>query len=135
MNRNIRIVYRKCNVYKLCFYHRTSHIAKLQNHNEDTNRTTDMQMDKRKGFGSFHSEDIEVLIKQPLSNDDYTSVIPYDIQQQHQDSLDYATLTYGQQMKESLFMLDPQYNFLNHGAFGNTLIPVLKESHVWSTYW
>lgn len=129
INKSTGIVHRKCNGF------RTLNRLTQQNYDKDRISVTDLQMDTRKGFGSFHSEDIEVLIKQPLSNNDYNSIIPNDIQQHHQDHLNYESLTYGKQMKENLFMLDPQYNFLNHGAFGNTLIPLLKESHLWSTYW
>jgi hypothetical protein len=98
----------------------------------------------REGFGSFHSKDIEVLIRQDAA--DY--VVPHEAAQLQEatrgvvsditDKLrchlnDYASRDYSHAaaIKKSLFCINPEFTFINHGAFGAALTPIMGEAEAW----
>eukprot|EP00762_Andalucia_godoyi_P003723 ANDGO_08562.mRNA.1 Putative L-cysteine desulfhydrase 1 len=66
-----------------------------------------------KAFGSFHSEDPEKLIR--LSDEEY--VAPNDPFCGAQVDMECPSM-FGTHLKTGMFMLDDQWTFLNHGAFG-----------------
>lgn len=90
-------------------------------------------MDKAgyKGFGSFHSDNVEELVRQdaaayrpppqPLPD---PCAAP-----DHQQQL--SALEFGSAMR-SQFLIDfDRWTFINHGAFGGVLRPVLEASERW----
>lgn len=89
---------------------------------------------QREGFGSFHSEDIENLLRQGA--DQY---MPPEVHGVISSSVLTPSLMarlgeveFGSKMcKELLFSLDPSWTFLNHGAFGAALKPLLLEAAAW----
>lgn len=94
----------------------------------------------REGFGSFHSKDIEVLIRQSIEEYEVPTAY-YDIQEKlhslglHPSQLlhghNSGTILYGKSMKETNFYIDSSWCFLNHGAFGGSLKFAVKESNLW----
>jgi hypothetical protein len=88
-----------------------------------------LKQGQRCGFGSFHSEDVEVLIRQ--SDEVYR---PPAIYQKIAGATTHPPLHYGRETKAALFGLDPAWDFLNHGAFGAVLEPLLRESYAWRAY-
>lgn len=64
-----------------------------------------------KGFGSFHTADVEVLVRQ--SEAEYTP-IPQPV---HRDFVE-RDVEFGIDARERLFLLDKDFTFVNHGAFG-----------------
>ena len=90
----------------------------------------------REGFGSFHSEDIERLLRQTTA--EYRPPAIHDV-------LCSGVLTphvvaqlrgaeYGHACKKLLFHLDPSWTFLNHGAFGAALRPLIQEAAAWRVH-
>ena len=81
----------------------------------------------RKGFGSFHSEDVEVLVRQ--SDTDYQ--IP-DIIHEFNDKIttQFESFSSDQPIKD-LFPIDKSWTFLNHGAFGCSPVMLLNEATSW----
>lgn len=82
------------------------------------------------GFGSFHSDNVEVLVHQ--REDQY--VKPPDLPDFAQQ-FDYqgngvappSHLVMGGSLKASgLFLVDPHWTFVNHGAFGGALVPAMR---------
>lgn len=99
-------------------------------------------INERKGFGSFHSDDIEELIRQ----DDSTYKVPdlyIHVSNQTSKKLtdnissishshtSLSSSAYGTGCRHSLYNLDEQWKFLNHGAFGLTIDHLLYESNLW----
>lgn len=84
----------------------------------------------REGFGSFHSKDIEDLIRAPPNSfeipDEYDEI-------SGKTDLEHISLQtgFGMHLKSTLFCIDHEWTFLNHGAFGCTTAPLLRESHRW----
>ena len=87
----------------------------------------------RQGFGSFHSDDVEVLIRQSAA--EYTRPAIYDNFCQHMEERVVSDIVnnfeFGERAKTKLYALDDQWTFINHGAFGGTLQPLLEESNLW----
>lgn len=89
---------------------------------------------QREGFGSFHSEDIEKLLRQGAGQ-----YVPLDIHGVVSSSVltpslvaRLGELEFGSKLcKKLLFNLDPSWTFLNHGAFGAALKPLLHEAAAW----
>lgn len=74
-------------------------------------------------MGSFHSENVDLLMAQ--SDSDYTPPqLPFDV-----SSGD--NLTFGHLMDDSDFLLDPNWTFLNHGAFGASLKVGYERAEQW----
>ena len=86
-------------------------------------------MSSKRDFGSFHSSNVEELIYQ--SDADYKSP-EFDVI--FVDST-ISNLSLGSsELKRSLFYLDPEFCFLNHGAFGLTFKPTLEYMHKWECF-
>jgi isopenicillin-N epimerase len=83
----------------------------------------------KRDFGSFHSSNIEELVRL----DDSVYKVPEKIV--CFNSNDFADLNktmFGSTLlKERLFYLGNEYNFLNHGAFGLTFKPVMEYTNKW----
>ena len=99
------------------------------------------------GFGSFHSDNVEELIK--LSEEEYQAPpIPpavcqpefsdYDamltlllkpLQQSQSNNLFGSAL-----LSRGVFLLDRKWTFLNHGAFGAACLPALRAAELWRRY-
>lgn len=96
---------------------------------------------ERQGFGSFHSEDIEVLIRQ--NDDEYKVPEVYQMMSEQSakrlvSSLQLDPLCgdkyldfFGRRARKQLFVIYDDWTFINHGAFGASLEPLLYESSVW----
>jgi hypothetical protein len=83
----------------------------------------------RQGFGSFHSKDIEELISESnLSAPAIMKHMEDSVQVQAKQKL--RNFEFGPKAS-SLFMIDAQWTFLNHGAFGAVLEPLMQASHLW----
>lgn len=83
----------------------------------------------RKSFGSFHSDDIEEIIRQ--SEESFQ--VPNEYQEIFYKTnlfveINYKNWEFGNSLKETLFPVSKSWTFLNHGAFGNTLLPTLHET-------
>ena len=98
-----------------------------------TSGTASSRSNGRQGFGSFHSEDVEVLIRQ--SSDTYRRPAVYDDLCHHMEERILASAVnnfqFGAPAKTGLFALDDDWTFINHGAFGAALQPLLEEANVW----
>jgi isopenicillin-N epimerase len=90
---------------------------------------------ERQGFGSFHSEDIEELIRQDACT--YKSPAHYDdIRQATSDNIlriqdSTNNFQFGHQLAQKLYLIDPNFTFINHGAFGASTRIALQESNMW----
>lgn len=76
-----------------------------------------------KGFGSFHSEDVEILINKSTSTY-LPPLLPFNFdkeQRSFQQLVRDASFAMGTPACLGLFHLDPKWIFLNHGAFGASL--------------
>jgi len=96
--------------------------------------------DGYKSIGSFHSDNIEDLIRIP--NDQYISPeLPFDTSKeyslsQHVPSNHSSTIPFAntQQYKKQYTNLDRSWAFLNHGAFGLALDVGLQRSNSWRLF-
>ena len=85
-----------------------------------------------KSFGSFHSEDVEVLIRQ--GEDEYERPeIPFDTTVFTEWATAAPSLEFGKPCKEHFFV-DPSWVFLNHGAFGGSLRMITEYGNRWREY-
>eukprot|EP00980_Cylindrotheca_fusiformis_P024456 scaffold11926_cov126-Cylindrotheca_fusiformis.AAC.9 len=76
-------------------------------------------------MGSFHSEDVDVLVAQPEKEYQPPS-LPFDTQ----SSLKFIDPSEGR----GDFLLDPSWTFLNHGAFGASLRVGYERAEQWRYY-
>ena len=132
----INIVLRKNNI---CFIYRSYSQSSSDdnNYDDDDNNNINYHNTIRKGFGSFHSEDIESLINQSI--EEIEKKLPSIINNNQQCIQNYCqtelyNINYGIEIRKKLYNIDNKYNFLNHGAFGCTLLPILEESNKWHYY-
>lgn len=90
-------------------------------------------MSSKRDFGSFHSSNVEELIYQ--SDADYKSPNLDVIFDSSSSKLSLSDLHLGSsELKRSLFYLDPEFCFLNHGAFGLTFKPTIEYTHKWECF-
>lgn len=87
---------------------------------------------KREGFGSFHSQDVETLIRQ--SDSEYK--IPVQLLEvedvvRSKSSVSTVPCDFGPEMKKKLFMLRESDTFINHGAFGAAIRPLYDLAAAW----
>jgi hypothetical protein len=84
-----------------------------------------------RGFGSFHSENVEYLIRQPEE-----SYVPPELPIGWDDLLPgpgAADLpSFGHEMRDAHFLLDRDWTFINHGAFGVQPSPAHPHSSPFS---
>jgi len=96
--------------------------------------------DGYKSIGSFHSDNIEDLIRIP--NDQYTPLeLPFDtskeysfsqhIQPSHSSTIPFANI---QLYNKQYTSLDRTFAFLNHGAFGLALDVGLQRANSWRNF-
>jgi isopenicillin-N epimerase len=106
------------------------------------------------GFGSFHSDNVEELIRLPAeqfvelplpfvpthsvaapSCQSSSSKQPNEGNRFHLDKARLAQLEFGSAEARKLFHVDfSQWTFLNHGAFGAALVPAMQHAEQWRTY-
>ena len=80
-------------------------------------------------FGSFRSPPIAALIQDPsLDPDPPPGVL--DHIQAVLPSLNSST-SFGTHLADTLFSLDREFTFINHGAFGAALRPLQREAEAW----
>ena len=72
------------------------------------------QTKAREGFGSFHSEDIDLLIRKQPS--EYQQPELYDIIKTPYYTDKLLEFKYGFNSKKSLYQLNEKCTFLNHGG-------------------
>ncbi|XP_074650172.1 uncharacterized protein LOC141905249 [Tubulanus polymorphus] len=86
-------------------------------------------MKQKRDFGSFHSSNVEELIRMPES--EYTppfrAVPVIDVSYA-------ANLSFGKEIKEKCFYLEPEFTFVNHGGFGGALKPAMEDAQAWQIY-
>ena len=101
---------------------------------------------ERQGFGSFHSRDIEEMIHDSQPPHIFPMINATTLERVH-EIVSSATNTsdngnigsssdiygiYGANLRGSgLFELEKKWVFLNHGAFGGALTPLLEEAERW----
>ena len=111
---------------------------------------------ERQGFGSFHSRDIEEMIYD-LQPPHVFSIVSASTPEKVRDMISSISASvgngssssssrisrdgvgdddskdlYGVDIRRSgLFGLENKWTFLNHGAFGATLVPLLEEAEMW----
>jgi len=89
---------------------------------------------ERQGFGSFHCEDIDTLVRQvdslyfppPIYEKVWNSTNKHIMKY-----LERSDFTFGPTLKSTLFSLEKEWTFINHGAFGASLTPLVQESNMW----
>lgn len=85
----------------------------------------------REGFGSFHSRDIEELIADVALDESPFSMRMLEEAIDPPNSDIIQNLQFGKNCRDNLFQIDPEWTFLNHGAFGAVLEPLMFASHFW----
>src|SRR3990167_10836948 len=84
------------------------------------------------GFGSFMSDNVEELLRipesdyQPPKYPEFTEEL--ELIQTFAQSSDFQ---FGEAFKNKFSLLDPNWTFINHGAFGACLAPIFKCSQQW----
>ena len=90
------------------------------------------------GFGSFHTEDVEQLLRQ--NADEYVRPsLPFDFVNSSEyarfkEEVSTGDFAFGGPRARALFHLSPNWTFLNHGAFGGALKPISRLAHEWREY-
>lgn len=87
----------------------------------------------KRDFGSFHSSNIEELIRADESEykpPEYK--IKFHLEDYHLEDLSQQFGT--QKLKEKLFYLSNEFTFLNHGAFGLSFKPSIEYTNKWREY-
>ena len=86
------------------------------------------------GFGSFHSDNVEDLIRQ--AEDAYRPPsLPFEPLSIDACALPSPALNFGSREAKRLFQIDfARWTFVNHGAFGAAIIPVTAYAKVWRDY-
>jgi hypothetical protein len=80
-------------------------------------------------FGSFRSPPIAALIQDPSLDPDPPPGVLHHIQAVL-PSLNSST-SFGTHLADTLFSLDREFTFINHGAFGAALQPLQLEAEAW----
>lgn len=99
---------------------------------------------ERVGFGSFHSEDIEVLVRQvPMEYSPLPTILA-DISARtdarvesiiSKSAANDDKSSFWKSISSDLFHLDRNaFTFINHGAFGAAMVPLLIEANEWRLY-
>lgn len=85
----------------------------------------------KRDFGSFHSSNVEQLISQNEEN--YKPPI-LDVVFPTAEYSNLALKFGSKELKKTLFYLTDEFCFLNHGAFGVSLKPVVEYVNKWKEY-
>lgn len=80
-----------------------------------------------KGFGSFHSDNVEELIANP-------ELVAPDLPADFLPAMPDRSTEMGEKFKSEHFLLDPTWNFVNHGAFGGVCKFAMEVAHRWQVY-
>jgi len=102
---------------------------------EQQTRDWHRQMVGYQGFGSFHSPNVEVLVAQAA--DEYRAPpVPASAVESTIASLAtrHAPEFGSELLKRQEFLLDPDWTFLNHGAFGAPSRVVAGVADEWRAY-
>jgi isopenicillin-N epimerase len=87
-------------------------------------------------MGSFHSEDVEVMLR--LAEDSYVAppspLPPWFLDSQQQMIADAAHMPLGSAFGQRHFLLDGNWTFINHGAFGAASRVGFNEANQWREY-
>jgi hypothetical protein len=85
-----------------------------------------------RGFGSFHSDNVEELIRQdddsyapPALPVAWSDLLPPSSQQQQDE--DDVLPSFGHALRDAHFLLDSEWTFINHGAFGTSPPPLYLD--------
>lgn len=86
---------------------------------------------ERASFGSFHSESVEDLIRLP-EKEIYKKIMPYYYKLEQYIDKYNKNIVFGKDCIDAFqlapydFQTDTGFTFINHGAFGATLSPIMK---------
>ncbi len=87
----------------------------------------------REGFGSFHSEDIETLVRRSFSEYKAPEILREIRERTAIRTPVVRASDFGNKLKGgNLFHIDKNWTFINHGAFGGALVPLQDEANAWS---
>lgn len=81
------------------------------------------------GFGSFHSDDVEVLIRQALPAPPLPFGFSPTLDHKHLQAIEF-----GGNRSKALFSLSKDWVFLNHGAFGAALNDGMRLANAWRNF-
>lgn len=81
----------------------------------------------RRDFGSFHSSNVQELIAQN-ETDSHHPPFPVGLPCFSEKA------QYGKETKEKHFLIEENWTFINHGAFGAVVKEALQAAFVWQTY-
>ena len=84
---------------------------------------TDVQY---KGFGSFHSDNVQDLIALPESQYHAPQLPDFAVSLVDSSTPPFA---FGKSIRSEHFLMDPNWTFVNHGAFGGALKRAIKIKH------
>lgn len=88
---------------------------------------------KTRDFGSFHSSNVEELIKQ--TDTEYKSPkLDVIFNLEEYSKLNLNQLFGSEQIKKDLFYLSDEFTFINHGAFGLSFKPVVEYVNSWKAF-
>ena len=92
----------------------------------------------RKGFGSFHSDDVDELVcsstldyQIPTIWNDIGKQTVLDIEVENVTGSAMIESPYGNRLKHVFPVARSMWTFINHGAFGATAEPIIRESNAW----
>lgn len=91
----------------------------------------------RQSFGSFHSDDIEMLVRLDTAElqrklPKISEILAEETKSSILSSL--QSIVNHDKSRQRHFALDDSFTFLNHGAFGAALKPLLYEANQWRLY-
>jgi isopenicillin-N epimerase len=95
----------------------------------------DKVIQERQGFGSFHSDDIEDLVR--MTDAAYKQPDVYSqVQQRTEEFMKHVrdatnNFEFGKVLKQNMYCIDPAFTFLNHGAFGAATRMGIQEANYW----
>ena len=84
-----------------------------------------------KGFGSFHGESVEVLVRAASKACWTPPALPAAVASALRSTPRPAAGTFGSSLRTSQFLLDPTWAFVNHGAFGSPCNIALDSAAAW----
>ncbi len=102
------------------------------------------QEDGYRSIGSFHSDDVEELLRKSAC--DYTppqlpelvaqgSLLGQELGiERILERLQSDPMPFGHQLREEHFLIEPEWTFLNHGAFGGAVRVALERATAWRWY-
>ena len=84
-----------------------------------------------KGFGSFHSDNVEELVDAACNEDWRAPPLPQVVSTAQANANDVGKLRFGKSMREHEFLLGHDWTFINHGAFGSPCRTVFEAAAAW----